>query len=100
MKEGDIQHLKKIPSKNIEGKEFEKISCAKNCACAISNDGKLFTWGSNIKGQCGQGNYNDVIEPTLVTFFEENNLYVIDAKMNIETCIVLARDANKKKYVY
>ena len=102
MKEGDIQHLKKIPSKNIEGKEFEKISCAKNCACAISNDGKLYTWGSNIKGQCGQGNYNDVIEPTLVSFFDEKNLEVVDAKMNIETCIVLVRERNNKnkKYVY
>lgn len=34
-------------------------------AYALTNDGRLYTWGSNINGQCGIGTTTAVITPTL-----------------------------------
>ena len=92
-KEQDIQQLKKLTNPQIENKEFKFITATKMSAAAITNEGELFTWGSNTKGQLGHGHFNDVNEPTLVKFFEEE-WEVIEISMQVEFSIVLAR--NKK----
>jgi len=50
------------------GRELWKdISLAKNHACGIKQDDKLYCWGKGANGRLGIGNENDLMTPTEVT---------------------------------
>ena len=46
-----------------------KISCGSCHALALSEKGQVFSWGSNSNGRLGQGQKEDITEPTLVKQF-------------------------------
>ena len=42
------------------------ISCGAEHSFVITNKGEVYSWGLNIKGQLGQGNYDNISTPSLV----------------------------------
>ena len=48
--------------------EFEvaSVACGSNHASCIDSDGRLFTWGDNEFGQCGQGHWDPIATPRQV----------------------------------
>ena len=45
-----------------------QVACGARHSAAISSDGRVFCWGWDLHGQCGQGTVADnVPAPTLVT---------------------------------
>lgn len=43
-----------------------KISCGSGHVLALTDKGTVFSWGSNSNGRLGQGNKEDITEPSLV----------------------------------
>lgn len=62
IKEG-VSKLAEIPK--ITGK-VNYVNCGECCSYAITNDGKLYTWGMGSNNQLGVGDGDDELEPTLV----------------------------------
>jgi len=42
------------------------IQCGASHSMARTQQGNMYTWGKNTQGQCGQGNVEDVLRPSLV----------------------------------
>ena len=72
-------------------REFIFVSTSDTTGAAISKDGKLYTWGSNSKGECGHGNYEIIKIPTLVKFFDKD-YFVTDVKCIQQATIVIAKN--------
>ena len=53
-----------IPS--LDGLIGDGISSGDRHSAAITNTGALYTWGCGSDGQCGHGNFDDVLRPKLV----------------------------------
>ena len=70
-------NAKKVPTKiTIEGEENKKwkqISAGGSHSLAIDEDGNLWSWGLNSKGQLGIGTNDDKLVPTKITIEEEQN---------------------------
>ena len=81
---------------NNKDREFIFVSTSETTGAAISEDGKLYTWGSNFKGECGHGNYNIINVPTLVKFFEKD-YFVLDVSAISQATIVIAQNIKNKK---
>jgi hypothetical protein len=94
-KEDESNAFKAITAPEIENVEFRFITSGKLSSAAISTNNKLYTWGNNPKGQLGLGHYNDVCEPTLVTFFDKYDIE--DVSMSLEHTLVIAKDVEKNK---
>ncbi|CAB3377166.1 Hypothetical predicted protein [Cloeon dipterum] len=62
MKEQNIP--RKVPG--LEGITITRIVCGLNHALALSNDGKVYSWGWNGYGQLGNGTDENSHEPTLI----------------------------------
>ena len=52
---------------------WEAVSASGGCSLAIKNDGSLWAWGRNDKGQLGIGGSNDKARPTPVRVGADNN---------------------------
>ena len=72
-------------------REFIYVSTTDTTGAAISKDGKLYTWGSNSKGECGHGNYEIIKVPTLVKYFDKD-YFVLDVKCIPLATIVIAKN--------
>jgi alpha-tubulin suppressor-like RCC1 family protein len=94
-KDEEYHAFKLIPCTDIENVEFKYVSSGKLCSAAVSTTGKLYTWGTNSRGQLGLGHYNDVLEPTLVTYFDKYEVQTVS--MANEHCLVIAKDEPKNK---
>ena len=74
----------KKTAKKIEGFEnrVTKIVSSDNHSAILTADGELFTWGDNNYGQLGVKQDSKKVksadEPTLVSYFKENNIKVVD----------------------
>ncbi|CAB3379995.1 Hypothetical predicted protein [Cloeon dipterum] len=55
---------RKVPG--LEGITITRIVCGLNHALALSNDGKVYSWGWNGSGQLGNGTDENSHEPTLI----------------------------------
>ncbi|EGR32173.1 regulator of chromosome condensation, putative [Ichthyophthirius multifiliis] len=53
------------------GNKIINISCGDNFIAALSNEGKLFTWGYGNDGQLGHSNRNDLYAPKQIEFKEK-----------------------------
>ena len=81
---------------NNKKREFRFVSTSETTGAAISEDGKLYTWGSNFKGECGHGNYNIINVPTLVKFFDKD-YFVLDVCAISQATIVIAKHNKTNK---
>jgi len=48
------------------------LKLGENFSMALSSQGKVYTWGCNELGQCGNGDDQPLAEPTLVTSLKDN----------------------------
>ena len=55
------------------GKKITYVKAGDYYAIALSNDGFLFSWGSNDQGQLGDGSQVSRSTPTITSTFPENN---------------------------
>ena len=74
--------------------EFKAIKGNLNTVCAITNEGQLYMWGKNLKGQLGLfTEEGDSIEeanvPTHVKFFKDYE--IVDISCGVEHTLVLAK---------
>lgn len=71
-----------------------KIAASDNHSALITDEGELYTWGDNGYGQLGlKGDYTEkpksVDKPTLVSYFQENNIKVKDIVLGKHHTIAL-----------
>mmetsp|Transcript_106538 Transcript_106538/g.229424 ORF Transcript_106538/g.229424 Transcript_106538/m.229424 type:complete len:100 (+) Transcript_106538:286-585(+) len=43
-----------------------KIACGSNHTLAIDNADNVWSWGLNVKGQCGQGDFSQKRDPAVI----------------------------------
>lgn len=66
-------------SELMDGKKFVDVSLGGDSSAAIAEDGKLFTWGSNLYGELGNGTTRDsetpgqILEGEDITFVQVNS---------------------------
>ncbi|XP_065336807.1 RCC1 and BTB domain-containing protein 1-like [Cloeon dipterum] len=51
----------------LEGVVISKIVCGDHFTLALSDDGKIYSWGDNSKGQCGNGTNKCLTSPTMIS---------------------------------
>jgi len=52
--------------------EIIHIACGTSFVMALINDGKLYSWGKNKRGQLGISSENDIcVYPSLITLLEK-----------------------------
>ena len=93
---GDSHLIHMFEDDNNKEREFIYVSTSETTGAAISKDGKLYTWGSNYKGECGHGTYNIISAPTLVKFFDKD-YFVLDVCAISLATIVIARHIKTNK---
>ena len=81
---------------NHKDREFRYVSTSETTGAAISEDGKLYTWGSNYKGECGHGSYTIINVPTLVKYFDKD-YFVLDVCCIPQATIVIAKHIKTNK---
>lgn len=94
-KDEETHGFKAISTPDLENVEFRFITSSKLSSAAISTNNKLYMWGNNPKGQLGLGHYNDVLEPTLVTFFDKYEIE--DVALSVDHTLVIVKDIEKNK---
>jgi len=65
--DGDIDTPTILP--NLRGKNIVQVSCGGNHSLAISNNGDLYSWGSNANGQLGHNDINQYKLPRGIKTF-------------------------------
>ena len=54
----------------VEDRKIVKIACGGSFEgtsfAFLTNDGRVYTWGSGKKGQLGHGDYKDISSPKLI----------------------------------
>ena len=93
---GEFHTAHKFEDEENIDKEFIYVSTSETTGAAISDDGKLYTWGANTKGECGHGNYEIIKVPTIVKFFEKD-YFVTDVKCIQQATIVIAKNLKNGK---
>lgn len=83
----DINNPKKI--EGFEG-NVSKVAMGPRQTAVVTNDGSLYTFGYDTRGNLGLNNSGMVIlKPTLVPFFSNNNLKVADVSCGKDHTIAL-----------
>jgi len=55
-----------------------KFACGSRHSVAVTSDGRAYSWGWNDHGQLGHGDLVSRDHPTVIQFFVEQNLRVLD----------------------
>jgi len=85
MKEGQNQQTpKKIQTPDIK---FSQISCCGNHATGMTDDGKIYTWGSGEMGQLGHASFDNQRKPHLLELSLQHKFKQVSAGFN-HTCAV------------
>lgn len=67
---------------------------------AIDNYGKVWTWGNNSAGQCGNGTTNEIKYPICISDIEDSNLTDINTIESTGNKSVIAKNNNGKVWVW
>ena len=78
---GRTQRYVTLPRRvaSLDHEKIVSIHMGEYHGCAVSSDGRMFTWGKNSDGQCGHGHKNNVTQPTQVEALEALNVVVSSA---------------------
>eukprot|EP00298_Acanthocystis_sp_HF-20_P012413 c19874_g1_i1.p1 GENE.c19874_g1_i1~~c19874_g1_i1.p1 ORF type:complete len:923 (+),score=410.30 c19874_g1_i1:48-2816(+) len=74
-----VEALKKVP--------IALIAAGGSHTCALSKEGRLYTWGENSDGQLGHGDTNIRISPTRVEYWEREIVIHVSAGLNHTACV-------------
>ena len=61
-----------VPIASLDGLVVTRIACGGGHSVAGAEDGRLFTWGANDKGQLGNGSLEDCAVPNVAGMFGSN----------------------------
>lgn len=56
---------------SLKNTKILKISCGAFHAAAVTDKGRVYTWGQDACGQLGHGGGGDVVEPKIVEFLRK-----------------------------
>jgi alpha-tubulin suppressor-like RCC1 family protein len=75
---------------------INKIACGKSHVLALTESGKVFSWGKNDKGQLGIGqSYSEAERPTLIQF--DKGIEIIDIFAGDSRSIAVAKQNTEMK---
>ncbi|XP_042235207.1 uncharacterized protein LOC121874922 isoform X2 [Homarus americanus] len=63
---------------SLEGKGIISVACGQFHSLAVSEDGKLYTWGWGVHGQLGNSNVEDCLTPTPVQRLARKHIVLAD----------------------
>jgi alpha-tubulin suppressor-like RCC1 family protein len=75
-------------------RNIKSISVGEYHGVAISEDGKIFSFGKNTDGQCGNGNRNNVSQPMEIETFEAMDVSVVSASCGDGHTAAITSDGN------
>ncbi|KAI4834919.1 cell cycle associated protein [Plasmodium brasilianum] len=76
-KKGEIEKIVEFTKVINETNKITNISCGSEHTLALSENGNLYSWGSNMFGQCGQKYEKTVIRyPKIIKYFLKNKIYI------------------------
>ena len=85
----------------LKGKNIKNISANGYTVCAIDDNGKVYTWGDNERGQLGNGTKNDSSVPICISDTENSVLKGKNIKnISANGYTVCAIDDNGKVYTW
>lgn len=61
-------------------------------SAAVTDDGRLFTWGGGLHGRLGLDDFASMSEPCEVQFFADEGLRVLDIACGLDHTLVLAEE--------
>jgi len=65
------------PIPGLKENRIVKVHCGGSHSMALTDDGKLYTWGRNREGQLGHGDTRNRLRPTLVSHFAQGGRQVV-----------------------
>ncbi|CAB3388394.1 Hypothetical predicted protein [Cloeon dipterum] len=86
---------RKVPG--LEGIAIRRIVCGKYHALALSNDGKVYSWGWNRDVQHGTGTFKDTHRPTLIS---GNCDRILDVAAHFESSVSAAVTEGNEVYLW
>ncbi|KAK1867319.1 hypothetical protein I4F81_009826 [Pyropia yezoensis] len=69
-----------------------RLAAGRIHSAAVTDDGRLFTWGGGLHGRLGLDDFASVSEPCEVYFFAEERLRVLDVACGLDHTLVLAEE--------
>jgi alpha-tubulin suppressor-like RCC1 family protein len=80
----------------LEGVKVTFIAAGPAAAHCIAGDdqGRVWTWGRNERGQLGHGDFKQYNAPTLVTALQSKNVHAVGATAGKSHTVVWARDGS------
>lgn len=83
IKSDDNSSVPRLIKYDINGNQFkdiEKIACGMYFSLALSTKGKVYSWGYGNLGRLGHNNENSYEMPNIITFFEDNDIFINNIK--------------------
>jgi alpha-tubulin suppressor-like RCC1 family protein len=74
------------------GKIVRAIAVGPRTSCAVTDEGALYTWGTNNSGSLGHGDVRDRDKPTLVTALQD--IRVVGVSLYTDHGLSLAADGS------
>lgn len=74
------------------------IACGHHHTAALTSEGRVLTWGNNLRGQLGHGNNNDVNEPKVVESLQASvtgqDVFIVDIACGAQGTACLTEDGH------
>lgn len=67
------------------------VQCGASHSLALTERGHVYSWGKNTQGQCGHGNTEDVIKPTLIKKLSVGDIYITQVTAGWEHSLALTK---------
>ena len=80
--------------------KFKEISLHTDHAMALTDNGQIYAWGSNLNRRAGfkEDIYDGVFEPRRVTFYESEGILPMRISCGFDHTLILFEDAATKKH--
>lgn len=69
-----------------------RLAAGRIHSAAVTDDGRLFTWGGGLHGRLGLDDFASMSEPCEVQFFADEGLRVLDIACGLDHTLVLAEE--------
>ncbi|XP_075162193.1 regulator of chromosome condensation 1 [Haematobia irritans] len=89
----DVTELKPIAA--LKGKKVVSVSCGEAQSFALTDDGKLYSWGMGSNHQLATGSDEDSLEPVLIISKQTEGKRIIRASSGGQHSIFLVEDENQ-----
>ncbi|XP_065359480.1 regulator of chromosome condensation [Calliphora vicina] len=92
----DITDLQPVAS--LKGKNIISVSCGEAQSFALTEDGKLYSWGMGSNHQLGTGSEDDALEPVLIVSKQTEGKRIIRAASGGQHSIFLVEDETQPAF--